>query len=450
MHTLPRDVAAFTGRGKELKRLLDSADQNSMAVHIVDGMPGVGKTALVIRAAHLMAGRYPDGQLFVRLHGHTPGRTAADSNAVLAELLRSAGAPPEDIPKELEARASRWRSALAGKRVLLVLDDAISQAQIEPLLPGSAGCLVLVTSRHRLIALNSAELLPLEVLPASQAARLFTRLAGRSPTGVEAHAVRDLIELCGQLPLAIALLAGRLAHHPTWSIVEFAAQFATADRLAQLTTGDRPDDLAVIVAFEMSYRNLTPTRQRLYRLLALNPGSTIDAYATAALAGIPRIQASRDLEALYFDHLVEEPSAGRYWIHDLLRAYLRTLALREDPAEDQEAAIDRLIYYYMITGILVGYRLDKPGYSLPNAESWVSVPDLPDRTSALAWIRAETDNLLACTGYVANRRTIRLALALSNPLIGPNEAVVIYPIGDPRQPVLVPIDPTQPYGDKAE
>lgn len=345
MHTLPRDVAAFTGRKRELIRLLAAADQQSMAVNVVDGMPGVGKTAMVTRAAHLMVHHYPDGQLFVRLHGHTPGRSPTDPRAALAELLRRAGVPSADIPKELEACGDMWRSTLAGKRVLLILDDAISQAQIEPLLPGSAGCLVLVTSRHRLIALNDTKPLPLGILSAAQAVELFTRLAVRHPTRAEVHVVQELIEQCGRLPLAITLLAGRLAHHPAWSITEFAAQFASADRLAQLVAGDRPGDLAVTAAFEMSYRGLSLTRQRLYRFLALHPGSTIDVYTAAVLADIHPIQAAGDLEALYLDHLVEEPGAGRYWIHDLLRSYLRTIAVREDQVEEQEAALDRLFYY---------------------------------------------------------------------------------------------------------
>jgi hypothetical protein len=248
------------------------------------------------------------------------------------------------------------------------------------------------------------------------------------------------------LPLAIALLAGRLAHHPAWSITEFAAQFGAADRLAQLAAGDRSGDLAVTVAFEMSYRDLTPARQRLYRSLALHPGSTIDDYAAAALADIPLIEASRALEALYLDHLVEEPSAGRYWIHDLLRAYLQTLATREDSAEDQEAAIDRLLHYYLLTGIAASYRLGLPGYSAPTTRASVAVPDLPDRPSAVAWLRAEAENLLACTGYAAERRTFNFALYLSNPLIGPNEAVAIYPREEGRQPEMVLIDPDQPHG----
>lgn len=417
MRTLPRDVVSFIGRAGELKRLLTSADQQSTAVHIVDGMPGVGKTALVIHAAHRMAGQYPDGQLFVSLHGHTPGRSPADPNAVLTELLRCAGVPSADIPEKLEDRAGKWRSTLAGKRVLLVLDDAISQAQIEPLLPGSAGCLVLVTSRHRLIALSGAELLSLEILPAAHAVRLFTRLAGRSSTEAEAQAVEELIEMCGRLPLAITVLAGRLAHHPAWPIMNFAAQFvAAADRLAQLAAGDRPGDVAVAVAFDMSYRGLSPTRQRLYRFLALHPGSIIDAYAAAALADIPLIQASRDLEALYIDHLVEEPSAGRYEIHDLLRSYLRTLAEREDPVEDRDAAFSRLRDYYLITGLVAGYRLGKPGYSLPTQTPSVAFPDLPDRASARAWLRAEVDNLLAFAAFACDCGHVEIAKLLCGPL----------------------------------
>ncbi|WP_245657981.1 NB-ARC domain-containing protein, partial [Herbidospora mongoliensis] len=289
--TLPRDVVAFTGRDTELRQLIAAAAKASgvVAIHTVDGMPGVGKTALVTRAAHLLTDAFPDGQLFVELNTHTVGARPADPADVLADLLACTGMSPHEIPDSVRARAERWRDRLAGKKVLLVLDDAADHAQIEPLLPGAAGCLVLITSRRRLIALDGAEPLALDTLPPDQAAELFTRLAHRgAPSGTDADAVTELARLCGYLPLAIALLASRLAHHPTWDLARFTTDFAAAqDRLTELAAGNQ----AVAAAFEMSYRHLHPLRQRLFRYLGLHPGTDIDAYAAAALAGIPLAQA---------------------------------------------------------------------------------------------------------------------------------------------------------------
>ena len=237
MRTLPRDVAAFTGRDAELRQLVAAATGAAgvVAIHTVDGMPGVGKTALVTRAAHLLADDFPDGQLFVDLHAHTPGMKPANPGEVLAGLLACTGMAPGEIPAGLEARVERWRGRLAGKKVLLVLDDAAGHAQVEPLLPGTAGCLVLVTSRHRLIALDGAQPLPLDTLPPEQANELFTRLARRPQDGSDAGTVAKLTGLCDYLPLAIALLAGRLAHHPSWDITTYSADFAAAqDRLSEL------------------------------------------------------------------------------------------------------------------------------------------------------------------------------------------------------------------------
>ncbi len=423
MRTLPRDVAAFTGRGTELRRLLATVAGAAqvVAIHTVNGMPGAGKTALVTRVAHVLAGDFPDGQLFVGLHAHTPGLAPADPAEVLAGLLACTGLGPREIPAGLEARAQRWRGRLAGRRVLLVLDDAAGPAQVEPLLPGAGGCLVLVTSRRRLIALDGAQPLALGTLPPREAAELFARLSRRVPPGqAAAQAVADLVRACGYLPLAIALLAGRLAHHPGWSITGFAADFAAArDRLAELTAGDRPGDPAVAAAFHMSYADLAAGPQRLFRLLGLHPGADIDAYAAAAVAGVPLGQARHDLEALYTDHLIDEPAPGRYRFHDLIRDYARALAARHDSAADRDQAADRLLDYYQHTAQAADRRLTRharPG-SPPAATTGPVAPGLTGETAALAWMRGERANLLACitdaTTSAKPRRIVALTAAIA-------------------------------------
>ena len=418
MRTLPRDVAAFTGRDSELWQLMAAAAgaAGGVAVHTVDGMPGVGKTALVTRAAHRLADDFPDGQLFVDLHAHTPGQQPANPDEVLAGLLACTGMAPGEIPAGLEARAERWRGRLAGKKVLLVLDDATGHAQVGPLLPGTAGCLVLVTSRRRLIALDGAQPLALDTLPPDQAVELFLRLAGRTPDGSGAGAVAKLAELCGYLPLAIALLAGRLAHHPGWTITAFTADFAAAqDRLGELAAGDHPGDPAVAAAFDMSYRDLPADRQRLFRRLGLHPGTGIDPYAAAALAGVPLVQARQGLEALYADHLIDEPAPARYRLHDLTREYAHALTTRHDPAGDRDQAIEQLLDYYQHTAQIADRHLTRPTRpGLPPAIAAPAVaPDLPDRASALAWMRAERANLPACLGYATSRAQPARIIALT-------------------------------------
>src|ERR1035437_9118211 len=426
MRTLPRDVAAFTGRDIELGRLIAAAAAAAgvVTIHTVDGMPGVGKTALVTRAAHLLAGDFPDGQLFVDLHAHTPGMPPADLSEVLAGLLACTGMAPASIPAGVEARAERGRGRLAGQEVLLVLDDAAGHAQVGPLLPGTAGCLVLVTSRHRLIALDGAQALALDTLPPDQAIELFTRLAHRTQDGSDAGTIAELARLCGSLPLAIALLAGRLAHHPSWNITTFTADFVAAqDRLTELAAGDRPGDPAVAAAFQMSYQDLPADRQRLFRRLGLHPGTDIDAYATAALARVPLLQARQDLDALYTDHLIDEPALGRYRLHDLTREYARTLATRHDPADDRGQATGQLLDYYQHTAQTADHhltRLTRPGMR-PATTALPAAPDLPDRARALAWMRTERANLLACIGYATTQaqpaRIIALTAALGTFLL---------------------------------
>ena len=213
MRTLPLDVADFTGRQAELAQLLAlPSPAQAVVIHAVDGMAGVGKTALVRRAAHLLADRFPDGQLFVDLHAHTPGQTQADPVAVLAWLLTKTGLDPRHIPADLDGRAACWRDRIAGRKVLLVLDDAATSAQVRPLLPGSGQCLVLVTSRRRLVDLEGAVPLPLVTLPPDQAKLLFLRVSHRIAEPGGDGALTQIVQLCGHLPLAITLLARRLIH----------------------------------------------------------------------------------------------------------------------------------------------------------------------------------------------------------------------------------------------
>ena len=224
---LPRDIATFTGRGVELEQLREAIDAlavdgGMVGIHAIGGMAGIGKTTFAVHAAHRLAGAFPDGQFFLALHAHTAGQRPVDPADALASLLLIAGVPASQIPPGLEARAALWRSQVADKKILLLLDDAASHEQLKPLLPGSAGSLVLVTSRRRLTALVDATVINLDILPPAEAATLLIRLAPQPGTRAADPAVGQLTRLCGYLPLAIGMLASQLRHHRAWTVDQLA------------------------------------------------------------------------------------------------------------------------------------------------------------------------------------------------------------------------------------
>ncbi|MFE3192608.1 tetratricopeptide repeat protein [Nocardia sp. NPDC059240] len=413
---LPRGIGTFVGREQELQSIVDAATAGP-SIYTVDGMAGIGKTALIVRAAHMLAEQFPDGQYFVELNTHTAGLTPSDPFDVLGTLLTDLGIDPRHIPSTLHGRRNIWRGRLAGKRVLLVLDDARDNDQIEPLLPASPGCLVLVSSRRCLIALDDATPLPVGTLDRDTAIDLFCTLARRTPTGMNAAAAAEVVQACGCLPLAIVLTAGRLAHHPTWSITDMAAELSEARlRLGVLEAGQR----AVRAAFAASYTGLPPRRQMMFRRLGLHPGPDVDAYAAAALVDLPISTVRSELDALYTDHLLEETAPGRYRLHDLLREYANTLA-SEDTVAEQALATDRLFDYYSATLHAAGHPSGTPATaSLPTARPQSSAPRQFTYATAVEWMRRERANLMACLRYAAANnqlsRVIELTRALGSEL----------------------------------
>jgi tetratricopeptide (TPR) repeat protein/transcriptional regulator with XRE-family HTH domain len=417
MRALPRDITAFTGRHQELEQLAAAAlaADRVVGIHAIGGMAGVGKTAFAVHAAHRLAHRFPGGQVFLPLHGHTPGQQPVEPSDALASLLLTIGVPAGQVPPGLEARIALWRDQVAGQQLLLVLDDAASSEQVRPLLPGAGGSLILVTSRRHLTALEGATAISLDVLGPGEAAALLVRLAGRPGLSPEDPAVSEIVRLCGHLPLAIGMLARQLRHHPAWTAAGRAAELASAvDRLELMAT----ENLTVDAAFDLSYAQLTEDQQRLFRRIGLHPGADIDGYAAAALDGTGLAVARRGLEALYDRYLLSEPTAGRYRMHDLIREHARALADRHDLDTDRELATGRLLDYYQHVGARADALLTLvPVPAAAECAVPAAVPALAGREQALAWTRAERSSMLAClehatrTGQHARVTILTAALA---------------------------------------
>jgi tetratricopeptide (TPR) repeat protein len=399
--TLPRDAASFTGREAEMDQLSAMVSEANhggvVAISAIDGMAGVGKTAFAIHVAHQLAREFPDGQLFLDLHGHTAGQLPVAPGEALGSLLLTLGIGPQAIPAEVDRRAAMWRARLAGKRMLILLDDAASHEQVRPLLPGAPGCLVLITSRRRLAALEDVQPLTVSTLPPAQALELFIRLLGARARYAEPAAVAELVEMCGYLPLAIGLLAARLRSHPSWSVSSLANRLKNAqDRLDEMQVENR----AVEAVFNLSYQDLSADRQRLFRRLGLHPGQEIDAFAAVALDAIDLTQAHRELEALYHDHILDELLPGRYRMHDLIRVYARLLAAHDDP-DSNDAAIRRLLDYYQYAAVVANKQVALRSDSITPSVGYrpIQLPDLSTREKAVAWITEERSNLRAIVDY---------------------------------------------------
>ncbi len=418
MRALPRDIASFTGRHQELEQLVDAAvgAGGVVGIHAIGGMAGVGKTAFAVHAAHRLADRFPGGQIFLPLHGHTPGQRPVDPADALASLLLTLGVPAGQIPAGVEARMALWRDRLAERQLLLILDDAASSEQVRPLLPGSGNSLVLVTSRRHLSALDDATSVSLDTLPPGEAAALLVRLAGQAGLSRDDPAVAEITRLCGYLPLAIGMVARQLHHHPAWTAAGRAAELAAAvDRLELMAT----ENLSVAAAFNLSYEDLTEDQQRLFRRLSLHPSAEIDAYAAAALDGTGLAAARRGLEGLYDQYLMAEPTQGRYRMHDLIRAHAGVLADRLDPENDRDEAVTRLLDYYSRAAAAADALIARQTRrATRDGTKPTAVPTLGDSKQALAWARAERSSMLACLDHVTETGEHARVMALTSGLAG--------------------------------
>lgn len=394
---VPADVAGFTGRHTLLRQLdaLLPARGPAVAIVTVAGTPGVGKTALAVHWAHRVRDRFGDGQLYVNLRGYAAGEPVRPIDA-LARFLHALGVPAEQVPTDVEEAAALYRSVLADRRMLVLLDNAHHPDQVRPLLPGAPGCLVLVTSRDALtglVARDGARGLRLDVLTEDEARALLTYLLGADRVHAEERAARELAELCAHLPLALRITAANLGDH---TLAEYRDLLRAGNRLATLQV-DGDEQAAVRAAFDLSYAALPDDARRLFRLLGLVPGPDVTVEAAAALAGVDAPAAAALLTRLAVAHLVDEHPGGRFGCHDLLRLYAGERAEQEDASADRDDAERRLYDWYLHTVDAAATLLypQMRRLTLPPADR-ASVPGtFADNTQALAWLDAERHNLVA-------------------------------------------------------
>jgi tetratricopeptide (TPR) repeat protein len=426
-HELPPDVHQFTDRIEHLAAmdlLLSSTEGTpttaAAVISAVLGTAGVGKTAFVTHWAHRVADRFPDGQLYVNLRGYGLHSEVPPEEA-LADLLRSLGVASSDIPQERDARAARFRSLTAGRRMLIFLDNARSAEQVRPLLPGTASSLVVVTSRDALTGLvtrDGARRVNLDLLPEGQALALLRMLVG-ARIDEEPQAARTLVEQCARLPLALRITAELANSSPDVPLAELVADLTDVQtRLDLLDAGDDPYT-AVRSVFSWSYRSLGPDEARTLRLLGLHPGREFDPASVAVLVDTDPRQARRLLDSLVRAHLVERTVARRYQMHDLLRVYAADLASLEEPQEEQAAALQRLFDYFLRSASLAmdsifpqekGRRPSIPATAGPPPIEFAAIDQ------AIQWLEAERATLLSVAARTAQTSWAAYATALSTTL----------------------------------
>lgn len=421
---LPADTPAFTGRSDEIERLVKlAADAGSRGapevpmVCAIDGMGGIGKTALAVHAAHRLAGEFPDGQLFLDLHGHTQGRPPRSAGEAAGWLLRAVGVAVEQIPKDGEQAAALYRRRLADSRTLIVLDNAATEEQVRPLLPGGGSCLVLVTSRRRLKALDDVHGVSLDVLSPPEAVALLRTTAGPGRIPVDDPRSSEIAELCGRLPLALRIAGALLRHRPGWPLEHLAALLRDQRRrVPALSDGDR--DVAAV--FDLSYANLGERHRLLWRLLGLAPGPDLDAYAAAALMDCTATAAAGLLRDLVDHNLLIEHRGERYRLHDLMRVHAQALAAA-DPAPDRDAALNRLLHYYAYTAQIASITVARQPRLALEGSVPTEAPALPDEDAARAWMHNEHASLDAAFTYAQtnglDEHTIVMAAGLSEILL---------------------------------
>ncbi|HEY2671110.1 MAG TPA: BTAD domain-containing putative transcriptional regulator, partial [Rugosimonospora sp.] len=408
---LPADTADFIGRGEQARELgaalvPGTGAPVAVALSAVSGAGGIGKTALALHVAHLVAASFPDGQLYVNLAG-TSGDPPSPGD-VLARLLRDLGVAADDVPADEAERAARYRSLLTGRRVLLVLDDARGAAQVRPLLPGAAGCAVLVTSRAGLADLSGARHVDLDVMPEVEARELLRLIVGPARVAAEPAAVDRLVRACAGLPLAIRIAGAKLASRPGWSIETFARKLSAERlRLAELKVGD----LAVRASFQLSYDTLDDDLATAFRMLGLAAIPAFGAGQVAALCDVDAERAERLLEGLADVHMLQSPAFGVYRFHDLLRLFATELADAQVSRDESDRGIGRLHDWYACTLRAACLQLVQGRSMPPEAEPMpaTDVPAFATHRAAVEWCQAQYPALEWVIAEAARRNRAGLA-----------------------------------------
>ena len=410
---LPVPVRSFTGRDSELRQLDDlltatGNQPSTVLISAVSGTAGIGKTALAVHWAHHVADQFPDGQLHVNLRGYDPGGRITEPATAVRGFLDALGVPPERVPDEFDAQVGLYRSLLANKRVLVVIDNARDADHARPLLPGTSTALAVVTSRSLLIdlvAADGAHPLVLDLLTAAESCNLLERRLGSSRVAAEPDAVERIIAVCARLPLALALVAARAATHPGFRLAAVAAELTHAAGQASL-----PDDVDDVIGrvravFSWSYTTLTPPAARLFRLLGLHPGPDTTAPAAGSLAGLPPAQVRRLLAELTRAGLLAETAPSRYGFHDLLRAYATHLTQTVDTDQERAVATVRLLDHYTHAAHTADRHLDPTRDPIPvplTAHASGTIPEQPiDQQAAMRWLDVERPVLLAAQQLAA-------------------------------------------------
>ncbi|MER5624579.1 BTAD domain-containing putative transcriptional regulator [Streptosporangium sp. NPDC002544] len=406
---LPSDIARFTGRKDDLRQLdlmLSTGEGGipAMVITSIAGTAGIGKTALATHWGHRVAGLFPDGQLYVNLHGYSQGQPVEAAQA-LHRLLRGLGVAVEEIPKEADERETLYRSLLADRRVLVVLDNAASPDQVRPLLPGSPSCKVVITSRDSLRGLwvtHDVRGMTLDVLSADEARDLLVAILGTERTRGEAEALSQLAGLCGHLPLALRLAAAHLAGQPSLSIDDMVARLRNENPLVALEIGEDPHT-GVRAAFELSYRALPETARRVFRLMGFHPGPDIGVDAVLVLVGLPSGEGRSAIDRLVAAHLIQRGDGGRLAMHDLVRVYARDRSELDDRAVDRCDALSRLFDWYLYTAD-GAMNLFDPGRlsmltDIPAEHSCKKVFGRPE--AAASWLDEEYPSLVSMISYCA-------------------------------------------------
>ncbi|WP_413807624.1 AfsR/SARP family transcriptional regulator [Streptomyces sp. OE57] len=421
---LPADLPNFSGRQGELGQVLDLAEDipSGTRTTVICGMAGIGKTTLAVHWAHRIAHQYPDGQLYINLRGFDPtGSVVAPAEAVRI-FLNALGVPPRSVPDSLDAQAALYRSLLAGRRMLIVLDNARDTEQVRPLLPGTPGCLAIVTSRSQLaglIANDGAQPLTLGPLTSAEAHDFLARRIGAARLAAEPGAVDEIIECCGRLPLALAVVAARAATNPAFGLETVARELRECQgNLDALTGGDPTSDVRTV--FSWSYESLSAPAARLFRLLGLHSGPHISAQAAAVLAGLPPREGRVLLAEITRGNLLDEYAPGRYVLHDLLRVYAVERVAAEEPAAERAAAVERLIHWYLHAADAVYVHLAPRHRPLPLEPLPAECERMTftSREQALRWCETERPNFVTTVHQAAESRRPDLAWQLTASLWG--------------------------------